>query len=375
MVQCNLWDKDHYHDSNGTRKIRICFSERDTPTSSLSYTGKDLHYALLDKVNETLMRGEKGQSYPSLPGSKESSVVEIYDADMQRFVALSSAELWNADIAPKFGRLLRCIVHIDLARVVKTSADLQSTEEKRQRPLAIMGRYYDYDPNGMDYCGKRIVVKEICNNLSEDGTGLNVWDGSVLLAKYVESYPDTVRGKRVLELGAGPGFVGIAAGIVGAAEVVLTDLEYTIPLMKDNVERNLDAVQSSGCHRMECRVLDWYKPPSDLAEFAFLARRISCCDGTSIIASQPDVILVADCVWLEELVSPLLHAISIISRQCEAAPLVIISYQRRGRSTHDALMSGLRLGFEIVQEVDDACFQKPDVMSILECRIKGKSVK
>jgi len=366
VVQCPEWES-----SSETRKIRIHFSDRDTPTSSLSYTGKDLHDALLDKVNETLMRGGKGQSHPSSSAdSNESSLVEIYDAEMQKFVALSSAELWDTDIAPKFGRFLRCIVHT--AKVVNTSADLQSIEEKRQRPLAIMGRYYDYDPKGMDYCGKRIVVKEICNKLSEDGTGLNVWDGSVLLAKYIESYPDKVRGKRVLELGAGPGFVGIAAGIVGAAEVVLTDLEYTIPLMKDNVERNVRAVQSSGCHRMECRVLDWYKPPSDLAEFAFLARRISCCDGTSLIASQPDVILVADCVWLEELVSPLLHAICIISRQCETAPLVIISYQQRGRSTHDALMSGLRADFEIVQEVDDACFQKPDVMFIFECRIKGQ---
>ena len=363
VVQCKGWEGDNERNWK-TRKIRIHFSTADQSTPSLSYTGKELQGALLKRVNDTLIQEGK-LLCPSSSDSDGSPVLEIYDSELDMFIPLSSEALWDVDIARRFGRLIRCTVHISTI-----PAGSQGTEEQKQQPLAIMGRYYDFDANGMDYCGKTIVVKEICNKLSEDGTGLNVWDGSILLAKYIEAYP-YIRGKRVLELGSGPGFVGISAGIVGAKEVVLTDLEYTMPLMQDNVERNLDAARSSGCERMECRVLDWYYPPSDIAEFGFSSRNIaSSSDGCEIIASQPDVILVADCVWLEELVSPLLNAIINVSRQCRKKPHVIISYQRRGKSTHDSFMAGLQSGFDVIEEVDNACFKKPDVMCIFKCRVK-----
>ena len=45
----------------------------------------------------------------------------------------------------------------------------------------------------MDYAGKTLIVKEEVNNREEDGTGLNVWDGSLLLARYLEQNPEKVR--------------------------------------------------------------------------------------------------------------------------------------------------------------------------------------
>ncbi len=48
-----------------------------------------------------------------------------------------------------------------------------------------------------------------------------------------------VRGRRVLELGAGVGFVGIALRMLGAAEVRMTDLPQQLPLLRRNVEANL----------------------------------------------------------------------------------------------------------------------------------------
>ena len=52
-----------------------------------------------------------------------------------------------------------------------------------------------------------------------------LWQGSVALAEEVLSNPALVRGKRVLDLGTGLGLAGIAAGLAGAEEVVLTDRE------------------------------------------------------------------------------------------------------------------------------------------------------
>jgi hypothetical protein len=58
--------------------------------------------------------------------------------------------------------------------------------------LQIKGRYFDYNPNGMGFAGTRLIIKEESNNKDENGTGLNVWDGSLLLARYLEKNPSKV---------------------------------------------------------------------------------------------------------------------------------------------------------------------------------------
>lgn len=50
------------------------------------------------------------------------------------------------------------------------------------------------------------------------------WAGGQVLARYVLDHPETVRGKRVVDLGAGSGIVAIAAAMAGAREVLAVDL-------------------------------------------------------------------------------------------------------------------------------------------------------
>eukprot|EP00913_Durusdinium_trenchii_P017307 g16276.t1 len=59
-------------------------------------------------------------------------------------------------------------------------------------------------------------------------TGSSIWDGAVALAKVLEVQPFLVRGRQVLELGAGRGLAGLAAWGLGAELVILTDLAYTL---------------------------------------------------------------------------------------------------------------------------------------------------
>jgi len=77
---------------------------------------------------------------------------------------------------------------------------------------------------------------------------------------------------------------------------------------------------------------------------------------------QPDVLLIADCIWLEELVTPLLQTVERILQLChdknnnnnnrvqeEPSPVVVlISYQRRGKGAHDAFMNSLKSIFDTV---------------------------
>lgn len=51
------------------------------------------------------------------------------------------------------------------------------------------------------------------------------WAGGTVLARYVLDRPTTVAGRRVLDLGAGSGIVGIAAAKAGAREVTAAEID------------------------------------------------------------------------------------------------------------------------------------------------------
>jgi predicted nicotinamide N-methyase len=51
------------------------------------------------------------------------------------------------------------------------------------------------------------------------------WGGGVVLARHILDHPDIVRGRRVLDLGAGGGLVAIAAARAGAAKVLASEID------------------------------------------------------------------------------------------------------------------------------------------------------
>jgi Lysine methyltransferase len=166
-----------------------------------------------------------------------------------------------------------------------------------------------------------------------------------------------------LELGSGCGLVGLAAGVLGAKEVLLTDLPYALPNMQTNLDHHAELC---GHSRMVCQALDWYDPPSwqDLGEI------MKPNNNTHWI---PEVILVADCVWMQELVGPLFATLQTLApkdgQSSVNAMRILISYQRRGKSTHEEFWNGLHTRFPnaIVTEVDvsQVGLSKPDVIYLL----------
>jgi Lysine methyltransferase len=149
-----------------------------------------------------------------------------------------------------------------------------------------------------------------------------------------------------MELGAGCGLVGLAAGVLGAKQVLMTDLPYTLPNMQANTLRHLEVCTKAGCELVVCAPLDWYHPPS--------LQKLGAVMNVHHTPWIPDLILVADCVWMQELVEPLLSTIQRLTAQSSQVDLqdtgeqsrivstrVILSYQRRGRSTHEIFWNGL----------------------------------
>ena len=87
---------------------------------------------------------------------------------------------------------------------------MESPEDVDEEPsppiLAICGRFFPFSEDGIPFANRSIIVNERSNQANtnvDGGTAFNVWDGALLLARYLEKSPDIVRDKTVLELGSG----------------------------------------------------------------------------------------------------------------------------------------------------------------------------
>jgi predicted nicotinamide N-methyase len=78
----------------------------------------------------------------------------------------------------------------------------------------------------------------------------SAWLGGQALARFVLDHPETVAGRRVLDLAAGSGLVGIAASLAGAAAVTANDIDpYATAAVELNARANAVQIAVS-CHDM-----------------------------------------------------------------------------------------------------------------------------
>mmetsp|Transcript_10753 Transcript_10753/g.18436 ORF Transcript_10753/g.18436 Transcript_10753/m.18436 type:complete len:292 (-) Transcript_10753:100-975(-) len=111
-------------------------------------------------------------------------------------------------------------------------------------------------------------VRELCS--PEQGAGGRVWHCSVILAGWLHRQgASLLRGKRVLELGAGLGAPGLVASLF-AAEVILTDYGEVLHNLQYNLDLNMPSIQRTS--RADVRVLEldwarwreWQEAPADV---------------------------------------------------------------------------------------------------------------
>lgn len=234
--------------------------------------------------------------------------VELFDAKQQQFLRLESI-----DQLPKRRARLNVIV--------RDTDGFDHQASTKQPFLALPSKMFDInvDKGSFSIQGVALTVDEVGN--AGKGTGLTTWDGSVVLAKYLEhTRMDDVRGKRIVELGTGTGLVGISAALMGAKEAILTDLEYTMANLERNVAMTM--AKTSSIHgAISTRVLDWFAPPLDMGNL--------------------DLILASDVVWVEELIAPLVQTMATLVRQSTTPVTILMSYQRRSIHSDEILFQEL----------------------------------
>eukprot|EP00444_Apocalathium_aciculiferum_P051437 CAMPEP_0183516082 /NCGR_PEP_ID=MMETSP0371-20130417/13944_1 /TAXON_ID=268820 /ORGANISM="Peridinium aciculiferum, Strain PAER-2" /LENGTH=248 /DNA_ID=CAMNT_0025713747 /DNA_START=1 /DNA_END=747 /DNA_ORIENTATION=- len=127
-------------------------------------------------------------------------------------------------------------------------------------------------------------------------TGLRVWDGGIVLARYFERYVpealDAREGQRLrgLELGCGTGVAGLAFAYLGQ-EVILSDIgDLQKAATEANVAQNQNHFLVAG-GSVSYQAVDWKNLPAREEFGAF------------------DVVFAGDVIWHETLVQPFLDAL------------------------------------------------------------------
>jgi len=147
-------------------------------------------------------------------------------------------------------------------------------------------------PFTFEIAGTSVSIKQKFYD-SPQTIGWTVWDGSIVLSKYLEKQfsKNYFQNKRIIELGAGCGLVGIVAGLLGA-EVVLTDMQSVLLQLQENVNLNIPS-SSSNPSKVTVQQLTWgedvrhFNPPFDMIISADVIYQ--CMEVESLISSLVDL--------------------------------------------------------------------------------------
>ena len=97
-----------------------------------------------------------------------------------------------------------------------------------------------------------ITVAENAENIYQGQTGLRTWGASLEAINYFSHNPQLIQEKAIGELGAGCGLLGLFIKLLGAKQVVMSDVEELIDRLNINVSLNREKLG-----HLDIVKLDW----------------------------------------------------------------------------------------------------------------------
>ncbi|TVU27700.1 hypothetical protein EJB05_19197 [Eragrostis curvula] len=203
----------------------------------------------------------------------------------------------------------------------------------------------------LEVMGHRLHISQDPNSKH---LGTTVWDASMVFVKFLEKNsrkgrfcPSKMKGKRVIELGAGCGLAGFGMALLGC-DVVTTDQVEVLPLLMRNVERNKSWISQSnsdsGLGSIKVAELDWGNQ-----------------DHIKAVEPPFDYIIGTDVVYSEHLLQPLLETITALSGP---KTKILLGYEIRSTTVHEKMMEMWKSNF-IVKTISkskmDAKYHHPSI--------------
>ncbi|CAL4967666.1 unnamed protein product [Urochloa decumbens] len=204
----------------------------------------------------------------------------------------------------------------------------------------------------LEVMGHRLHISQDPNSKH---LGTTVWDASMVFVKFLEKNsrkgrfcPSKMKGKRVIELGAGCGLAGFGMALLGC-DVTTTDQVEVLPLLIRNVERNRSWISQSNSDSgsigsITVAELDWG-------------------NKEHIKAVEPpfDYIIGTDVVYSEHLLQPLLETITALS---SPKTKILLGYEIRSTTVHEKMMEMWKSNF-VVKTISkskmDPKYQHPSI--------------
>ena len=157
-----------------------------------------------------------------------------------------------------------------------------------------------------------------------------IWPAAQVLSRRLDAQPELVRGKSVLEIGAGASLPSVVAGLLGAASVVVSD--YPDAKMLDNMRANLASLLSAQQNRRATVVgYDWNTPPQPLLD-ALARLRASASPPAAAAPAEDgfDLILLADLLYECEH-EPILAAVRACLAAAHTGARALLTFQVHDR--------------------------------------------
>ena len=154
-----------------------------------------------------------------------------------------------------------------------------------------------------------IMTQDLIGRKFKEMIGNIVWDGAVVMHEYFQNtkyFPvGYFKGKKVLELGAGLGLVGITLAYLGA-EVYMTDLPDALEILQHNVDQNIEKLSATS--------MNDEKSINMLENLNLITPKVEALSwGTSLTEEQKlrqpyDMIVGADITYIKEFYDALIQS-------------------------------------------------------------------